>query len=176
MKLLLSPEKTVSIGESWKGKKRGWSVVYCERYHVAGRGFPGLIAKAGQQRRKETGYETENTNGSTHKHRNGPQNTGELCRTRTTKMIKQETSMEIVTLQPTNRLKGENGHDRRTPQRAEKGTGDPLNASSPTQRKEPHMAALCGRDLVQDAVAEPPGIGVKFRKNRENNPPKGLKD
>lgn len=39
------------------------------------------------------------------------------------------------------------------------------------------MAVLCGRDLLQDAVAESPSMGgLKFRKKRENNPRKGLKD
>lgn len=85
--------------------------------------------------------------------------------------------MEMMTLQPKNRLKGKNGHSRRTPQRAEKGTEDSLNASSPTWKKQPHTAVLCGRDLLQDAVAQPPGMGgLKFRKKRENNPPKEPKD
>lgn len=85
--------------------------------------------------------------------------------------------MEMMTLQPKNRLKGENGHDRRTPQRTEKGTGDPVNASSPAWRKQPHTVVLCGKDLLQDAAAEPPGMGgLTFRKKRESNSPKGPKD
>lgn len=66
---------------------------------------------------------------------------------------------------------------RRTPQKAEKGTGDPLNASLPAQRKQSCMAVLHHKDLLQDAAAEPPGMGgLKFRKERENNSSKGLTD
>lgn len=56
MKLLLPPEKVVSVVESWKGGKGVGAISrYCRRYHVAGRGFHGLTAKAGQPRRKEMG-------------------------------------------------------------------------------------------------------------------------
>lgn len=151
--------------------------LYCERYHGWKRiSWPHCKSRTAKEKRKRAGG-GEHQWVHTHKHGYGPQNTGESCRTRNTRMLKGERSMEMMTLQPKNRLKGENGHDRRTPQKVEKGTGDPLNASLPAQRKQPHMAVLHHRDLLQDGVAEPPGMGgLKFRKKRENMPSKGLKD
>lgn len=48
------------------------------------------------------------------------------------------------TLQPKNRLKGGNGHDRKTPHRVEKGNGEPLAASPPARRQKPRTAVLHG--------------------------------